>query len=104
MAESGHLHSLVSDYTDRGLGIVMSRRTEKRPLPRRPKPIAGGGRPVYRASSQRVDAGRLVHPGRETVRFKLPLLARVGPWFAERLHRLGGARQRPAFRVLAVAF
>jgi HD domain/GAF domain len=104
MAESGHLHSMVSDYMDRGLGILMSRRTEKRPLPRRPKPIAGGGRTVYRASSRRFDAGRLVTSARETVRFKLPLLARVGPWFAERLHRLGGARQRPAFRVLAVAF
>jgi hypothetical protein len=46
----------------------------------------------------------LVTSARETVRFKLPLLAAVGPWFAERLHRLGGARQRPAFRVLAVAF
>ena len=82
----------------------MSRRTEKRPLPRRPKPIAGEGRTVYRASSQRFDAGRLITSARETVRFKLPLLARVGPWFAERVHRLGDARQRPAFRVLAVAF
>ena len=95
---------MVSDYTDGGLGILMSRRTEKRPLPRRPKPIAGEGRTVYRASSQRFDAGRLITSAREMVRFKLPLLARVRPWFAERLHRLGGARQRPAFRVLAVAF
>ncbi|MEA2633781.1 MAG: hypothetical protein QOH92_548 [Chloroflexota bacterium] len=81
----------------------MSRRTEKRPLPRRP-PVAREGRVVYRASSRRFDAGRLVTWGRETVRFKLPLLAAVGPWFAERVHRLGGTRQRPAFRVLAVAF
>src|SRR6202171_3285631 len=95
---------MVSDYTDRGLGILMSRRTEKRPRPRRPTPIAGEGRTVYRASSQRFDAGRLITSARETVRFKLPLLASVGPWFAESLHRLGRAPPRPAFRVLAVAF
>jgi hypothetical protein len=59
---------------------------------------------VYRASSGRFNAGRLLTSVRETVRFKLPLFAAVGPWFAERVHRLSGARQRPAFRVLAVAF
>ena len=82
----------------------MSRRNEKRPLPRRLPPVARKGQVVYRGSSPRFDAGRLVTSARETLRFKLPLLATVGPWFVERARRLGGARQRPAFRVLGVAF
>jgi len=82
----------------------MGRRKEKRPLPRRLPPGASRGRVVYRASSPRLDARRLVTSARETLRFKLPLLATVGPWFLERARRAGGARQRPAFRVLAVAF
>ena len=90
-------------YGGSGLAILMSRRTEKRPLPKRPQPAAWAGRVVYRAASQRFDVGRLVTAARETVRFKLPLLTLVGPWFVERARRLGGAPQRPAFRVLAVA-
>src|ERR1700687_4589691 len=82
----------------------MGRRKEKRPLPRRLPPGASRGRVVFRASSPRFDAGRLVTSARETLRFKLPLLATVGPWFVERARRLGGARQRPAFRCLAFAF
>src|ERR1700694_5645316 len=92
------------DYAERRLGIVMSRRNEKRPLPRRLPPVARKGQVVYRGSSPRFDAGRLVTSARETLRFKLPRLAEVGPWFVERARRLGGARQRPAFRVLGVAF
>ncbi|HEX9094879.1 MAG TPA: HD domain-containing phosphohydrolase [Candidatus Dormibacteraeota bacterium] len=103
MVEPRHLHSMVIDYTDRELGILMSRRAEKRPLPKRPR-AAQGSRVVYRASSRRFDAARLATSARETVRFKLPLLGAVGPWVTERVLRLSGARQRPAFRVLAVAF
>src|ERR1700738_4537227 len=76
----------------------MSRRNEKRPLPRRLPPVARKGQVVYRGSSPRFDAGRLVTSARETLRFKLPRLAEVGPWFVERARRLGGARQRPPFR------
>jgi len=82
----------------------MSRRKEKRPLPRRSPPGARTGRVVYRATSPRFDGRRFLTSARETMRFKLPLLASVGPWFVERARRLGGARQRPAFRVLGVAF
>ncbi len=106
MAELGQLHSMMvasKGYGGTGLGILMSRRREKRPLPGRPQPAARAGRVVYQSSSPRFDAGRLVTAARETVRFKLPLLNSVGPWFVERVRRLGGARQRPAFRVLAVA-
>ena len=77
----------------------MSRRPLKRPLP-----VAGRGRVVYRTSSQRFEARRLLRSARETLRFKLPLLNALGPWFVARGRALGGAPQRPAFRVLAVAF
>jgi putative methionine-R-sulfoxide reductase with GAF domain len=77
----------------------MSRRPPKRPLP-----VARRGRVVYRTSSRRFEARRLLTSARETLRFKLPLLNAVGPWFVERGRALGGAPQRPAFRVLAVAF
>jgi hypothetical protein len=82
----------------------MSRGSQKRPLPKRPPPAARAGRIVFRAAPQRFNAGRLVTSARETVRFKLPRLASVGPWLIERAHALGSTRQRPAFRVLAVAF
>lgn len=82
----------------------MSRGSQKRPLPKRPPPVAPGGRLTYRASPQRFDPGRLVTSARETVQFKRPRLALVGPWFLDRLRALGSTRQRPAFRVLAVAF
>jgi putative methionine-R-sulfoxide reductase with GAF domain len=81
----------------------MSPRTTKRPLPRRPPPTAKG-RVTYRASSRRFNASRFLTSVREMVRFKLPMVAAIGPWFQERAQTLGGAPQRPAFRVLAVTF
>src|SRR5713226_1294937 len=82
----------------------MSRRSSKRPLrPLRPLPVARQGRVVYRASN-RFDLRRLVTSARETVQFKLPLFALVGPRLKRAGQAIAGVRQRPVLRVLAVAF
>jgi len=76
----------------------MSRRS-----PKRPPPVARQGRLVYRAPKA-FDIRRLVTSARETVHFKLPLFALLGPRLKRAGHSVAGARQRPALRVLAVAF
>jgi putative methionine-R-sulfoxide reductase with GAF domain len=58
---------------------------------------------VYRASN-RFDLRRLVTSARETVQFKLPLFALVGPRLKRAGQAMAGVRQRPALRVLAVTF
>jgi HD-GYP domain-containing protein (c-di-GMP phosphodiesterase class II) len=75
----------------------MSRRSTKRPLP-----VARQGRVVYRAP-RRFDLRRLLTSARETVQFKLPLLAKVTPPFRQVARGLS-SREWPALRVVAVGF